>query len=161
MAADNPDSPRSSDNSLLNEPQLRHFEVFLSMLETALNEIERLAGLAPVPGNENLIVYESDLPREFRTQTGPAIEAIREQVSRLARKLGITPQHRSRARTAQAILTAELVRLDDSYARKLRGYGTVSPRVKEEIDPVLNSMRADIVALLHAAEQGGARRAHQ
>jgi hypothetical protein len=161
MDVEHPDSPGSSDNSLLNEPQLRHFEVFLSMMETALNEVERLTNPESVPGSENLVVYDSDLPEEFKTHAAPAIGVTREQVARLADALGIQPQHRSRTRTVRAILTAELVRLDDSYARKLRGYGAVSPRVQTEIDPALDSMRANIVALLHLAERGAARRTHR
>lgn len=161
MAVEHPDSAVPSDNSLLNEPQLRHFEVFLSMLETALNEVERLASPASVPGSENLIVYDSDLPQEFKTQAAPAIGVIREQSARLANDLGIQPQHRSRARTVRAILTAELLRLDDSCARKLGGYGAVSPRVQTEIDPALASMRTNIVTLLHLAEHGAARRTHR
>jgi hypothetical protein len=161
MDVEHPDSEGPSDNSLLNEPQLRHFEVFLSMLETALNDIERLASLAPAAGSENLLVHDSDLSHEFKMKAGPAIGVIRERVARLANELGIQPRHRSRTRSVRAILIAELVRLDDSYARKLRGYGAVSPRVQTEVDPALDSMRANIVALIHLAEQGVARKTHR
>lgn len=153
MAAERPASAASQNDPLLNEPQLRHFEVFLSMLETALNEIERLASVSLLPDRDNLIVYDSDLPRGFMTHAAPALSALRGQVSDLAHKLGIEPKHRSRKRTVKALLTAELVRIDDSYARKLRGYGAVSPRVQIEIDPDLDRIRADIVALLRMAEQ--------
>jgi hypothetical protein len=151
----------SDNDSLLNEPQLRHFEVFLSMLETALNEVERLTSPASVPGSENLVVYDSDLPQGFRKHAVPAIGAIRDQISDLAHKLGIEPQHRSRTRTAKALLTAELVRIDDSYARKLRGYGAVSPRVQIEIDPALDRIRTDIIALLQMAKQDTANKGHR
>lgn len=152
MAVEHPVSAASSDNSLLNEPQLRHFEVFLSMLESSLSEIETLASSAPVSGPDSLIVYDADLPREFRKQAAPAIGAIREQVSLLAHKLGIEPRHRSRARTVKALLTAELVRIEDSYSQKLRGYGAVSPRVQVEVDPALDRIRTEIVTLLRVAE---------
>lgn len=161
MTVERSGAAASDNDSLLNEPQLRHFEVFLSMLETALNEIERLASPASVHGSENMIVYDSDLPREFRAQAGPAIGAIREQISELAHQLGIEPQHRSRARTVKAVLTAELLRADDSYARKLRGYGAVSPRVQVEVEPALDRIRADIVALLQMAKQDTANKGHR
>lgn len=161
MGVDPPASPASSDDSLLNEPQLRHFEVFLSMLETALNEIERVTSPASVAGRDNMIIYDSDLPREFRKQAAPAIGAIREQVSRLADALGIEPRHRSRIRTVKALLTAELVRIEDSYSQKLRGYGAVSPRVQVEVDPALDRIRTDIVALLRVTEQDSAHKTHQ
>lgn len=141
------------DKSLLNEPQLRHFEVFLSMFETALNEIERLASPASAPPKESLVVLDSDLPGDFKTRAEPLIGVLRQEIGSLAHSLGIDPQHRSRARTVRALLTAELVRLDDSYARKLRGYGVVRPRVQVEVDPVLDRMRGELVALLRVSER--------
>lgn len=161
MAVERPASAASRDDPLLNEPQLRHFEVFLAMLEIALNEIERLASVSPLPCRDNLIVYDSDLPREFMIHVAPALDAIRGQLSDLAHKLGIVPRHRSRTRTVKALLTAELVRTDDSYARKLRGYGAVSPRVQIEVDPALDRIRADIVALLRMAEQHTGHETHR
>ncbi|MGI8402193.1 MAG: hypothetical protein ACR2NS_11425 [Gemmatimonadaceae bacterium] len=140
------------DKSFLNDPQLRHFEVFLSMLETALNEIEWLASPGPTTEGKNLVIFDSDLPGDFMTRAEPAIGAIRQEIAGLSRTLGIEPRHRSRVRTVKALVTAELVRLDDSYARKLRGYGVVNPRVEAEVDPILDRMRTGIVALLRAAE---------
>lgn len=142
----------SGGKSFLNEPQLRHFEVFLSMLGTALSEIERLARHTLENTQEDLIIYDPDLPHNFAGTSGPAIDAIRHEVGSLAHALNIEPKHRSRLRTVKALLTAELVRLDDSYARKLRGYGTVSPRVEAEVDPILHRIRTQLVALLQACE---------
>jgi hypothetical protein len=44
------------------------------------------------------------------------------------------------------------VRLDDSYARKLRGYGSVNRRVEKELDPILDSIRSELAQLLIAVE---------
>jgi len=136
----------------LNGPQLRHFEVFLSMLETALDEVDVLGALGPSNAEGRLIVYAADLPESFAAKAKSADAAIRKQIALLARNLNIQPQRRSRLRTAKAILTGELVRLDDSFSGKLRGYGAVSPRVKTEIDPILDVIRRELVTLLHACD---------
>ncbi len=152
MTAGNEASITSTDRPVLNEPQLRHFEVFLSMLETALGEIRSLANRPGNASSTGLIVYEADLPVDFNAKAEQRLIAIREEMTSLARKLGIEPQHRSMLRRTKALLTAELVRLDDSYSRKLAGYGKVSPRVAVEIDPVLDRVRSELVALLRACE---------
>ena len=139
-------------DSPLNGPQLRHFEVLLSMLETAVDEVDVLAALRPSTTDPRLTVYDADLPEPFATKAKSAGAAIRKQIALLARNLKIQPQRRSRLRTAKAILTGELVRLDDSFSGKLRGYGAVSPRVKTEIDPILDAIRRELVTLLHACD---------
>lgn len=153
MRVEHPGSADSGSTPLLNEPQRRHFEVFLSMLETALNEVEMLGSDAPPAPEESLVVQDSDLPKDFSTRAHPAVQVIRRQITSLGRTLDIKPRHISRARRVKALLTAELVRLDDTYARKLRGYGAVSPRIAAEIDPVLDRIRTEIVDLLLACER--------
>ncbi|HMI56502.1 MAG TPA: hypothetical protein VK511_00500, partial [Gemmatimonadaceae bacterium] len=75
---------------------------------------------------------------------------IRSEIADLARVLEIKPQHRSQTRTIRALLTAELVRLDDSYANRLRGYGAVDPRAKNALDPALDRIRSGLTALLES-----------
>jgi hypothetical protein len=151
-------SANTPGDSPLNDPQLRHFEVSLSMLETALDEVDVLAAIAPSNAGQRLIGYDADLPDGFATKARSAGAAIRIQIGLLARNLNIQSQRRSTLRTAKAILTAELVRLDDSYSGKLRGYGAVSPRAKTEIDPILDTIRRELVALLHACDADGSTR---
>ncbi|MGH7603316.1 MAG: hypothetical protein ACRENK_04870 [Gemmatimonadaceae bacterium] len=123
------------------------------MLERALGEVLALANTEVRSGDagtsdEGLVIYDADLPADLRERVAPAIQSIRREIASLAHGLGIEPQHRSRRRKAKAILTAEMLRLDDSYARKLRGYGEVSPQAATEIDPILDKMRTDLVDLL-------------
>jgi hypothetical protein len=134
---------------VLNDPQHRHFEVFLSMLENSLTEIKHLSGLSPAGAEGNLTRYDADLPTGFAESAEPIFISIRKEVATLAQMLEIKPQHRSQARTIRALLTAQLVRLDDSYAAKLRGYGVVDPRAKNAIDPSLDRIRSGLTALLN------------
>jgi hypothetical protein len=142
------DVARSTPQSFLNEAQRRHFEVFLAMLEDALIEMEYFAYPLTAAGTDRLTVYDHDLPSGFAESARPLFESIREEMAALADSLGIRRQHRSMKRTVNAILTAELVRLDDSYAEKLRGYGAVSTKVRTEINPVLDEIRSSLTALL-------------
>lgn len=147
-----PSPTQQDDNVILNEPQRRHFEVFLAMLENALEEIEGLASLPLKSSEDSVTVYDPDLPKAFCDQARSVISSVRSRTRSLASVLKIETQHRSRVRTVRALLTAELVRLDDSYARKLRGYGRVNPRVERELDPLLDAIRSELVQLLAAAE---------
>jgi hypothetical protein len=155
-----PDSKRSpitgTERHFLNEPQHRHFAVFLSMLEDALSEINQLAG-SRAGAEENLTLYDADLPDAFANSAEPSFRSIRREIAALARVLEIKPQHRSQRRTIRALLTAELVRLDDSYAHKLRGYGAVDPRARNALDPTLDRIRSELTALLDllGSEQTG------
>lgn len=150
----------SDAGPLLNEPQLRHFAVFLSMLEAALSEVDLLTTDSRSTAQRSLTADNLDLPHDFRRRAIPAIEAIGREIAALVRTLDIKPHGRSRRRQVKALLTAELVRLDDSYARKLRGYGPVSRRVALEVDPFLDRIRSQLVDLLRACEDEGLSSAH-
>ncbi|MFN2637204.1 MAG: hypothetical protein ABR585_09275 [Gemmatimonadaceae bacterium] len=142
-----------TDKPLLNEPQHRHFEVFLTMLEEALIEIQRLSNTAPHRTGDNVVlVHDADLPAGFNESSEPVLRSIRREMSVLAQLLKIETRHQSPARTTKALLTAELVRIDDSYADKLRGYGAVDARAKAAIDPILDKIRSGVTALLFSLD---------
>lgn len=144
------DAPGSNANSFLNDHQRRHFDVFLAMLEQALFKIEDLVHRSNLDAARSLTIYNRDLPSGFAESAAPVLQSIRDQVAGLGKVLGIQQQHRSTGRAVRAILTAELVRLDDSYARRLGGYGAVDPRVQTTVDPNLDEIRTSLVALLDA-----------
>lgn len=147
---------RTDHQHFLNEPQTRHFEVFLAMLEDALSETRNLAGLSSADAEENLTLYDADLPAGFAESAEPVLASIGREIAALARTLDIKVRHRSQTRAVRALLTAELVRLDDSYANKLRGYGAVDPRAKDVLDPVLDRLRSGLTTLLNSLENGEA-----
>lgn len=136
----------SADERLLNIPQRRHFEVALSMLLDTLSELEVLATAAGA-GNNFLVIYDDDLDAELKSALPAVLASLRAEIMELARVLDVEPIHRSRARLVRAMLTSEIVRLDDSYAARLKGYGAVAPRAAEVIDPHLDRIRADLTRL--------------
>lgn len=149
---------RPTADSFLNEHQRRHFDVFLAMLDDALLEVADLAQRSNADAKGKPRTYDQDLPPEFAASAAPLLESIREQMGALRNILGIQPQHRSTERAVKALLTAELVRLDDSYARKLGGYGAVDQRAQNIIDPILDEIRSSLVALLDSLGSSTQRR---
>jgi hypothetical protein len=108
-------------------------------LDEALARIEQLTA----PGRHAwgpLTEYEDDLPPRFQAGIGPLVADLRERVLQLAAQLGTDARRMSRARSVRAMVTSATIRLEDSRARGLRGYGTVDPSVHEQLDPVLDDL---------------------
>jgi hypothetical protein len=145
-----PSAP-GTDSSILNENQRRHFEVFLERLEGTIDEVENLATHAP-SRSDAVVTHDDDLSAEFSAGMSPLMGSLRQEIQALVELLDIPTRHRSITRLVRALLTAELVRADDSYARKLRGYGPVSPRAGDLIDPMIDAIRANLVRLLSLAD---------
>ena len=122
------------------------------MLEDTLMEVEHVSG--PLSTSfDRLTAYENDLPPTFADAARPYLTAVRERITRLTAELGLRSRTVSRARSIRALLIAEIVRLEDSTAEKLRGYGAVNPQVARELDPVLHELRELLASL--AALAGG------
>lgn len=148
-----PDEPRS----LLNGPQRRHFEVLLGMLQETLSKVERLASeAAPEAGGP--LVYKEDLPPEFAASIEPVVAELRRLIARLSADLGLRRRAVSRSRSIRALLTAEMVRLEDSTADKLRGYGPIDPRVGTTVDPVLRELHALLGSILRIVDSAPMQR---
>ena len=63
-----------------------------------------------------------------------------------------------------AILSAQMIRVQDGKSSKLKGYGAVDPSVAPEIDAAVEELRAILSALiaqLHAAEPHAPRQGEQ
>jgi hypothetical protein len=118
----------------LNDNQRRHFEVLLTRLEDSLATIERILAAPPV---RHLTQLTDDVSPAFRTLAEAEIPRLREQVERMALALGLRPNVVSLRRIIGAALTTDAVRLQDSLASQMRGYGAVDPSVAERLDPAL------------------------
>ena len=130
----------------LNEPQHRHFAVMLASLEDALHRVESLAG-DNTPDPRRLTQLQHDVADDLAERTAPLIAALREQLSELAAAMELGAHNQSKYRTIGALLTSQMLHVQDSYARKLRGYGTVDPRLSAELDPIMESMERALAEL--------------
>ncbi len=138
---------------MLNVAQRRHIAVYLELLQKSVDDIERLISLPAAPREGSLVLYDTDLPEEFTTVAAPVILRLRERVEALVKALRIPPKHRSRLRSIQAILTDEVIRVEDYFSSELAGYGSVHPMIKIQIDPQLESLRSDLRTLLASLQQ--------
>lgn len=124
---------------VLNQHQRRHFSVLLVSLDEALARIEQLSD----PGGHAwgpLTEYTPDLPPQFPAEARPLIDDLRRRLIELSEVLGTEGRRMSRARSIRAMVTSATIRLEDSRARALRGYGTVDATVHEQLDPVLDDL---------------------
>lgn len=124
---------------ILNEHQRRHFAVLLVGLDEALARIEQLAERERRAWGP-LTEYDDDLPPRFTGEAEPLIADLRARIVALGDLLGTSARRMSRARSIRAMVTSATIRLQDSRARGLRGYGAVDPSVHERLDPVLDDL---------------------
>jgi len=136
---------------VLNVNQRRHFEVLFRRLEDALTRIEALLGSEP-SRQPVLSIEQQDIPDSFRQQARPVLDGLREQVTQFATILDLKPRLLSRARTVAATLSSEAIRVEDSLASQLRGYGEVDPSVAQHLDPALKHIAQTLSALASALE---------
>ncbi len=138
----------------LNEPQRLHFEVALASLETALSEVEAVAKGTVAMGS--LTRFEHDLPPAFAEGAAPMISTLRAEIAVLAADLDLSGSRRHASRVVRATLIAQLMRLDDGYAAKLRGYGTVQDGVAPRLDPAIDRLRSGVIQLIALLQRGDA-----
>jgi hypothetical protein len=130
---------------VLNANQRRHFEVIFAGLDASLERILDLvdgrasgALLRPVTG---------DLPNGFADAARDAAVRVRAMIAGVASDAELAARPVSRQQTCRATLTSEIVRLDESGAAQLRGYGAVDPSMAEHLDPVVRSIRDELASL--------------
>ncbi len=134
---------------VLNPNQRRHFEVLLARLEESLLKIDHL--LSPDARRQHTLTHiDDDVPDTYREYALPILAAARRQVVDLARRLELRPRTQSRRRTIMASLRSEVVRIEDSLSRELRGYGDVHASVPQQLDPALDDIANTLSALASA-----------
>lgn len=136
------DQPR---RIVLNANQRRHFEVIFAGLDASLERILDLvegrasgALLRPVTG---------DLPQGFANAARDTTARVRAMIADVARDAELAARPTSRQQTCRATLTSEIVRLDESSAAQLRGYGAVDPSMADHLDPVVRDIRRELASL--------------
>ena len=140
------------DGSLLNDAQRRHLEVVFAMIERGIEDLERLAA-ETTDEEAHLRLVSADMP----VGTVPAFQRsfarVRQTIAGAAKDLGLHQRHESRRRWAQAVLLAMIIRLEDTYAGKLRGYGEVSRGLPDILDPAVDAVKQALEEA-HAAVSG-------
>lgn len=131
----------------LNDPQRLHFEVILASLEKALSRVEQIS-LRMEHAGCRLTRVDQDLPENFWALAAPLVESLRAQVASLSTAMALKERHTSSKRLVRAVVTSQLVKLEDSSSSRLRGYGAVDPAVEARLDPALSALQQDLHAVL-------------
>lgn len=132
---------------LLSEPQRRHLEVVLGMLERLMDLIDGMGQCPRRRSTSVLAVDVADVPAETFAALEPYLEAARAQVRHLTTSLSLRPQPRSTRQRLHALLIGEMVRLDDRADRMLRGFGEMHSAVPSLLDPSLGAIREALAAM--------------
>jgi len=130
------------DRIRLNDNQRRHYEVLFARLEQSLDQIERATHGEPVASLMSRPI--DDLPERFTVESAPIIAAVRGSLSEVAASLELRPRELSRRRTCEALITSEMIGVENGYAGQLRGYGEMDPSVAERLDPALGRVHAGL-----------------
>ena len=142
---------RTMSSDMLNDNQRRHYFVLLSMLAQSMARLETLAAPRPSSG-PSLVVYDDDLPSDFLERSEPHVRAVHQLLGQLAETLRVQPKRVSRRNSVRAVLVTEIVRIEDSLSKGLRGYGEVDPRVHSELDPMLQNVITELQRIRGALE---------
>jgi len=131
----------------LNGPQRLHFEVILASLEKALSRLELIA-LGKEHDGCRLTRMDGDLPDAFWEGAAPIVGRLRAKVASLSTAMALAERHTSSKRLVRTLLTAQLLKIEDSSSGRLRGYGVVDPAVEGRLDPALEALQLDLHAVL-------------
>ena len=129
----------------LNDNQRRHYEVMFARLEQSLDQLERATRGEPAASIMSRPI--DDLPARFVRESAPIIETVRALLGETVRSLGLRPREQSRRRTCEALITSEMIGVENGYAARLRGYGEMDSSVAEHLDPALDGVHAGLTRL--------------
>ena len=129
----------------LNDNQRRHYEVMFARLEQSLDQIERATRGEPAASLMSRPI--DDLPERFVRESAPIVARVRELLDEVARLLELRPRELSRRRALEALMTSEMVSVENGYATRLRGYGDVDASVTAHLDPALGQIHAALAGL--------------
>jgi hypothetical protein len=136
---------------LVNKAQRVHLSVLAAGIEETVTEIEHFLD-RDLDRDSVLTSYAADVPAGFAERVGPILDQLRAHVAVFSERFSLDSRWFSRASSIEAHVSAQIVRLDESGVKQLRGYGAVSEDLDAVLAPELELFRAAfaaIRALLH------------
>ena len=116
--------------------------MLFARLEHSLDQIERATHGEPAAALMSRPI--DDLPARFTSESAPIIATVRAVLEEVAASLDLRPREVSRRRTCEALITSEMIGVENGYAKQLRGYGEIDPSVGERLDPALTRVHAGL-----------------
>jgi hypothetical protein len=138
---------------VLNPSQRAHLSVVAGGIEETIAEIEHL--LDPdIDRGSVLTHFEDDLPIGFAERARSILDEIRVDVASFADRFSLDERRFSRAGSVMAHCSAQIVRIEESGAKSLRGYGAVAPGLDTVLTPWLESLRTKFAAIRFLLRDG-------
>jgi hypothetical protein len=117
---------------LLNQSQKNSLATVLRLFEADLRQIEYWLDSPPSEG----ILYRQELPliASQRAEARHQINAAKDEIAFLAKKLNLEPEVENLAGLIRGQMSVAWANLVDSQAKKLKRYGKVQAETAQEID---------------------------
>jgi hypothetical protein len=133
---------------LLNENQKRSVTITLRLFEERLAEIERLLTIS-----ERGILYEriAHFSPAQQQSIRRLIDEARAAIQEMAREFGLERESQDPVRRIVGLLSVTWESLEELYAKPLRAYGYVDPRLPGAIDPWAEKLTQLALAIQAAA----------
>ena len=123
---------------MLNASQKNALRLTLGLLEDELRHLRRL--LQKGEGQRLLLGIVDDLTEEEKSLLNERIDRLKSCVICLKHAFDLTKEERAVRRIVKATSAYLSVQMEEIISDKLKGYGEISSKVKETLDPILNEM---------------------
>ena len=123
---------------MLNPSQKNALRLTLELLEDELRRLRRL--LQKGEGQRLLLHIVDDLTEEEKSLLNERIDRLISYVIHLKDSFDLTNRERVLRRIVKATSVYLSAQVEEVISDKLKGYGEISSKVKETLDPVLNEM---------------------
>jgi len=137
---------KSTSEDLITEPQKRFLRIVLVLAEETFVEIKNLA--QQQTEKHRLYVMENSIPVEHRTKLIIEADEALKQIEKLADILSLEGETYDTRR----MIFARLLRLGEDFGdvqpQKLRGYGKVSTKLAQVLEPWLEQFNILIKSML-------------
>lgn len=128
----------------LGDNHRRALTVLLAGLEEACAEMG--VGLQRTPGW--LVQVEDDLTSAQRQRLGELSDRLRRELRGVSESILLDPMSKSLRRSIVALLTAQLIYLEETLASGMKGYGRLADDVRQHISDELKKLKAIIEEML-------------
>ncbi len=101
-----------------------------------------------------LIRAQDDLTARQRERLRSHMEQLRSELQRLTEEMEINIKRQSRQRAITALLSSNIVNLEESDSKSLRGYGRLPEETAQRLDTEISRLTTILEQMMKAMEQG-------
>jgi hypothetical protein len=149
-------APVAPTRPIVNKFQRAHLSVLAAGIEDTIVDIEHF--IDPDLDRDSVLThYAADLPPDFADCVRPILDQLRDHVAVFSERFSLEPRWVSRVSSVEAHVSEQIVRLDESGVKQLRGYDAVAAELGAVLAPTLEEFRrrfAEIRSLLHHTSDG-------